>query len=166
MDPNASRETLDHSIMYIFAVALQDGTWHHVKSYAPERAKREDTVRLWNKISTVEDPAWTKWYHEQDPDKKRFGGRVEIAFKNGEKLVDELGVADAHPAGARPFKRADYIRKFDTLTDGVVTKEERNRFITLAEGLADLTAAQVQKLNVSVDTERLTNHKRDSRGIF
>ena len=24
MDPNASRETLDHSIMYIFAVALED----------------------------------------------------------------------------------------------------------------------------------------------
>ena len=27
MDPNASRETLDHSIMYIFAVALEDGSW-------------------------------------------------------------------------------------------------------------------------------------------
>ena len=30
MDPNASRETLDHSIMYIFAVALEDADWHHV----------------------------------------------------------------------------------------------------------------------------------------
>ena len=30
MDPKASRETLDHSIMYIFAVALEDGAWHHV----------------------------------------------------------------------------------------------------------------------------------------
>ena len=46
MDPKASRETLDHSIMYIFAVALQDGSWHHVKSYAPERAARPDTVEL------------------------------------------------------------------------------------------------------------------------
>ena len=36
MDPKASRETLDHSIMYIFAVALQDGVWHHETSYAPE----------------------------------------------------------------------------------------------------------------------------------
>ena len=33
IDPNASRETLDHSIMYIFAVALEDGDWHHIKSY-------------------------------------------------------------------------------------------------------------------------------------
>jgi 2-methylcitrate dehydratase len=47
MDPKASRETLDHSIMYIFAVALQDGAWHHVASYAPERAARPDTVKLW-----------------------------------------------------------------------------------------------------------------------
>src|SRR5271165_4971219 len=72
-DPNASRETLDHSIMYILAVALQDGGWHHVRSYLPERAQREDTVRLWNKITTSEDPEWTKAYHDTDPNKKRFG---------------------------------------------------------------------------------------------
>src|SRR6202012_396363 len=33
MDPGASRETLDHSVPYIFAVALQDGTWDHELSY-------------------------------------------------------------------------------------------------------------------------------------
>jgi 2-methylcitrate dehydratase len=166
MDPHSSRETLDHSIMYIFAVALQDGTWHHVKSYAPERAKREDTVRLWHKVSTIEDKQWTEWYHEQNPDKKRFGGRVEITFKNGEKLIDELGVADAHPAGARPFKRANYIQKFDTLTEGVITQQERNRFINLVENLADLSAAEVQQLNVQLPIDRLTNNKRDNKGIF
>ena len=45
-DPAASRETLDHSLPYIFAVALQDGTWDHELSYAPERAHRSDTVEL------------------------------------------------------------------------------------------------------------------------
>ncbi|MCT4574143.1 hypothetical protein N3930_45180, partial [Bacillus thuringiensis] len=34
-DPAASRETLDHSVPYIFAVALQDGAWHHERSYDP-----------------------------------------------------------------------------------------------------------------------------------
>ena len=34
-DPTASRETLDHSIPYIFTVALQDGAWDHDASYAP-----------------------------------------------------------------------------------------------------------------------------------
>ena len=41
MDPNASRETLDHSIMYIFAVALEDGDWHHVNSYTKARARKK-----------------------------------------------------------------------------------------------------------------------------
>ena len=56
MDPKASRETLDHSIMYIFAVALEDGGWHHERSYAPERADRPDTVALWHKISHGRGP--------------------------------------------------------------------------------------------------------------
>ena len=41
MDPNASRETLDHSIMYIFAVALEDGTWHHVRRLIPKQEQKE-----------------------------------------------------------------------------------------------------------------------------
>jgi 2-methylcitrate dehydratase len=166
MDPNASRETLDHSIMYIFAVALQDGTWHHVDSYAPERAKRPDTVKLWHKIKTTEDAQWTASYHEQDPNKKQFGGRVEITLSNGEKIVDELGVANAHPAGAKPFKRADYIKKFDTLTSEIITKEERNRFISLCERLPELTAAELQQLNVQIPIDKLVANKRDQKGIF
>ena len=81
--PGASRETLDHSLPYIFAVALQDGTWHHVRSYAPERAGRPDTVELWRKISTAEDPEWTRRYHDPDPAKRAFGGRVEVTLTDG-----------------------------------------------------------------------------------
>jgi len=166
MDPKASRETLDHSIMYIFAVALQDGTWHHVDSYSPERANRADTVRLWHKISTVEDAKWTAAYHDPDPNKKQFGGRVEIKMNNGSSIIDELGVANAHPAGAKPFKRADYIRKFDTLTSEIITKEERNRFISLCERLPELTAAEIQQLNVQIQIDKLVSNKRDQKGIF
>ena len=83
-DPDASRETLDHSLPYIFAVALQDGTWHHERSYAPERAHRPDTVELWHKITTAEDPEWTRRYHSPDPAEKAFGARVEITLKSGD----------------------------------------------------------------------------------
>ena len=44
MNPNASRETLDHSIMYIFAVALEDANLHHIKSYTKSRSKRKSTT--------------------------------------------------------------------------------------------------------------------------
>ena len=103
MDPKASRETLDHSIMFAFAVALQDGQWHHVTSYLPERVGRPDTVRLWQKIKTVEDREWNRLYDEPDPLHKVHGGRVEILFRSGERLVDQILFPDAHPLGARPL---------------------------------------------------------------
>ncbi|OYV82595.1 MAG: 2-methylcitrate dehydratase, partial [Acidiphilium sp. 21-68-69] len=163
MDPKASRETLDHSIMYIFAVALQDGTWHHVDSYAPKRARRADTVALWHKIETAEDPEWTRRYHATDPAEKAFGGRVEIRFKDGSTLVDELAVANAHSLGARPFERADYIRKFETLTDGIISPREAARFLEAVQDLARLPAGELDRLNVALPAGALLEGKP---GIF
>src|SRR5699024_887743 len=119
-EPTASRETLDHSIPYIFAVALQDGTWHHADSYAPERAGRPDTVALWHKVTTEEDPEWTRRYHSLDLTEKAFGGAVVITLIDGTVIEDQIAVADAHPQGARPFAREQYTRKFRSLAEGVV----------------------------------------------
>lgn len=166
MDPNASRETLDHSIMYIFAVALQDGEWHHVKSYAPERAQRPDTVALWHKISTLEDPKWTERYHDPDPNKKAFGAKVVVTMNDGRVVEDEIALANAHPAGARPFVRENYIQKFDTLTSDVITPDERNRFLDLVQDLPNLTASQVMELNVQVPLDKMIQTERDTKGIF
>lgn len=150
MDPKASRETLDHSIMYIFAVALQDGTWHHVDSYTPKRAARPDTVALWHKIETTEDPEWTRRYRSADPNELSFGGRVEIFMRDGRKLEDEMAVANAHPLGAKPFGRDDYIRKFQTLTDGIITARESNRFLEAAQELPGMAAGELHRLNVAL----------------
>jgi len=128
MDPKASRETLDHSIMYIFAVALEDGKWHHIDSYTSKRANTKSTVDLWKKIKTFEDKKWTKKYHDPNPNKKCFGGRVLIKMKNGSKITEEIRVADAHPNGKKPFKRKDYINKFETLTKFIIDEEESKRF--------------------------------------
>lgn len=150
MDPKASRETLDHSIMYIFAVALQDGRWHHVDSYTPRRAGRADTVRLWHKIETREDPEWTRRYHTTDPNELSFGGRVEIFMQDGSKIEDEMAVANAHPLGAKPFGRDDYIGKFQTLTDGIISTRESNRFLEAVQDLARLPAGDLHRLNVAL----------------
>jgi 2-methylcitrate dehydratase len=150
MDPKASRETLDHSIMYIFAVALQDGEWHHVRSYTPERASRPDTVALWHKIETREDPEWTRRYHARDPKERAFGARVEVQLRDGSRVVDELAVANAHPLGARPFGREDYIRKFRTLTEGIISTREANRFLEVVQDLPRLAVGELHLLNVAV----------------
>lgn len=147
-EPTASRETLDHSIPYIFTVALQDGSWHHVNSYTRERAGRPDTVALWRKVTTEEDEQWTRRYHSSIPAEKAFGGRVEIAFTDGSTLTDEIAVADAHPLGASPFGREQYIAKFRALVDGLVDETEINRFLSTVQRLPELTPDKLEGLNI------------------
>ena len=164
MDPNASRETLDHSIMFIFAVALLDGRWHHVDSYDRGKVQNPETISLWHKISTIEKPYWTDLYHAKDPNKKAFGGKVIITMNDGKIIEDKIERANAHPAGERPFKRKNYIGKFDILTKELITKKERNRFIELVENLRNLSAEQVKEINVQV--AELSNSTLDTKGIF
>ena len=164
MDPNASRETLDHSIMFIFAVALLDGRWHHVDSYDRGKVQNPETISLWHQISTIEKPYWTDLYHAKDPNKKAFGGKVIITMNDGKIIEDKIERANAHPAGKRPFKRENYIGKFDILTKELITKKERNRFIELVENLRNLSAEQVKEINVQV--AELSNSTLDTKGIF
>lgn len=161
-DPKASRETLDHSLMYIFAVALQDGKWHHIHSYTPERANRPDTVNLWNKIKTREEEYWTKKYHHPDPKERAFGGEGEIHFQDGSSLKGKKALADAHPLGKAPFKREDYVKKFKTLTEGLISLKESQRFLDLAENLPRLTPEELGQLNIQANLP----WESQSQGIF
>jgi 2-methylcitrate dehydratase len=154
-DPKASRETLDHSIMYIFTVALQDGRWDHEASYAPERAARPDTVRLWRKVRTVEDAEWSRRFSEPAPLDKDHGARVVVTFRDGSRLEEEIAVADAHPRGARPFARADYQRKFRDLTEGLVDAAEAERFLTAAAGLAERGSRDLGEITVTLLAAKL-----------
>lgn len=163
-DPKARRETLDHSAMFIFAAALIDGEWHHERSYA--RAGDADVVRLWKKVQTAEDAEWTRRFTDPPPLDKDHGARAVIRFKDGTELVDEIAVANAHPRGARPFGRDDYIRKFRTLTEGIVEPAEAERFLDAAQRLRSLDARELGALNIAVPAERLTHRERDRRGIF
>ncbi|KAB8166392.1 MmgE/PrpD family protein [Streptomyces sp. 3MP-14] len=166
-DPTASRETLDHSVPYILAVALEDGGWHHECSYARERAGRPATVELWRKITTVEDPEWTRRYHDPDPERRAFGGRAVVTLDDGAVIEDELAVADAHPAGARPFDRPAYQAKFRTLAAGVVAPADQDAFLNTAGNLAELTAAELDGLFPTVDTDAVA--ARDAqfpKGLF
>ena len=166
MDPTASRETLDHSIMYIFAVALQDQRWHHLDSYTPERAQRPDTVALWHKVRTVEDAHWTARYHATDPNEKAFGARVQIVFKDGRIIEDEIANADAHPLGRKPFERADYLDKFHTLTADLVIPEQAQAYLDKVQRLAVLSSEGVSGLNLAVAPDKLASPKPGIRGIF
>ena len=164
MDPNASRETLDHSIMYIFAVALEDANWHHIKSYTKKRAKRKSTIKIWHSIKTHENKKWTKKYHDPNPKNKSFGANVLITLKNGKKIKESLNRADAHPYGGKPFIRANYIKKFLTLTKNIVSKKETDRFLKNVQNLKKIKSGNLHKLNIVVNKSYLK--KNSKKGIF
>ena len=166
MDPDASRETLDHSVMYILAVAWEDGAWHHEDSYTPERAHRSSTVNLWHKIHTEEVPEWTQAYHDTDFQGKKFGAEVIVTMSDGEKIVERLDNPNAHSLGARPFARPEYVEKLRTMGAGVAETAEIDRFIDLVERLEDLSVAEVAQLNVVVLAERLQDATADRVGIL
>ena len=163
-DPNASRETLDHSIMYIFAVALEDADWHHVKSYSKSRAKRKSTIKIWRNIKTHEDKKWTKKYHDPNPRKKCFGAKVVVTMKNGKKYIEQLDRADAHPYGLRPFKREDYIKKFQTLTKDIIDEKESKRFLKLVQNLKNLKPGKLKDLNIVIKKNKIKRNTKE--GIF
>ena len=164
MDPNTSRETLDHSIMYIFAVALEDADWHHIKSYTKSRAKRKSTIKIWHSIKTHEDKKWTRKYHHLNPKKRSFGAKVIVTLKNGNKIKEELDKADAHPYGSRPFKRKNYINKFLTLTKNIISKKESDRFLKDVQRLEKLKSGQLHKLNIEV--KKINLKRNNKKGIF
>ena len=164
MDPKASRETLDHSIMYIFAVALEDANWHHINSYTRSRANKKNTIKIWRSIKTHEDNKWTKKYHDPNPKNKSFGAKVVVTLNNGKKIVEQLDKADAHTYGARPFIRENYINKFLTLTKNIISKKESDRFLKTVQKLTKLKPDQLNKLNIEIKSSNLK--KNNKKGIF
>ena len=87
-----------------------------------------------------------------------------ITLKNGRKISEEQGVADAHPYGTRPFKRKNYINKFLTLTENILSKKETERFLRIVQNLKKLKSGQLNKLNVEVKKSKLKRNLK--KGIF
>ena len=86
-------------------------------------------------------------------------------MKNGSTISDEINVADAHPAGKKPFGRKEYIKKFKTLTNGIVSKKETERFLKCVQNLKKLKAKDLKGLNIEIMPEAKKKTKK-LIGIF
>ena len=71
-------------------------------------------------------------------------------MNDGSSITEEIRVADAHPAGKRPFQREQYIEKFRSLTEGIITKKESERFLRVVQNLKKLKARDLKGLNIEV----------------
>ena len=75
-------------------------------------------------------------------------------MKDGSQIVEEIGVADAHPNGKKPFKRKDYINKFETLTKFIIDEEESKRFLNDVQNLRNMAKSELHKLNIKVKSDQ------------
>ena len=72
----------------------------------------------------------------------------------------EKEVADAHPNGLRPFKRSDYIKKFETLTNGLITQKESKRFLKTVQNLKFLKPKDLNQLNIEIKSKKIKSKNK------
>ena len=85
---------------------------------------------------------------------------------HGTVVEDEIAVADAHPLGARPFARDQYVAKFRTLAEGLVTEVEQDRFLEVVQHTPELAAGELHQLTVALSPEALGDAPHIPGGIF
>tara|TARA_B100000686_G_scaffold237513_1_gene245541 strand:+ start:249 stop:509 length:261 start_codon:yes stop_codon:yes gene_type:complete len=86
-------------------------------------------------------------------------------MKDGSKIEEQISVADAHPNGKNPFQRKDYIKKFKTLTGGIIEKTESERFLNDVQNLRNLSKSDLIKLNIEVK-DNLQKNINSKKSIF
>lgn len=115
-DPK-TRETADHSLPYMVAAALKDGTIS-VDTFTEARIQDASLRPLMNQIKVRENPAFTQAFPV------KMNNRIEIVTRSGQRLVEE----GSYPKG----------HEFDPMTD----QEVEDKFRTLCRGFIDPPAAQ------------------------
>lgn len=107
-----TRETADHSIPYLVAVAFADGAVTPA-SFTPERLHDPALRPFLARMSITEDPAFTQNFPAQ------YGCRMEVLTTSGQRLE----AATAYPPGHRhnPLSDAGVAAKFTHLASAVLS---------------------------------------------
>jgi 2-methylcitrate dehydratase len=120
-DPQ-TRESADHSLPYLLAVALVDGTIS-LGSFLPERIADPALRPLMDKISVKENPEYTAMFR---PTGSGIAGepRAGIVVRkiSGEQLSEVVAYAKGH--SRNPMTRDDVNAKLDAAAQGVLSSEQ------------------------------------------
>jgi 2-methylcitrate dehydratase len=71
-------------------------------------------------------------------------------MQDGSTYRDSLAVANAHPLVAKTFDSADYIRKFQILTEGIPADCEAIRSLDAVQDLPKLPAGALHQQSVDL----------------
>ena len=127
-DPK-TRETADHSIPYLVAVALSDGNVTP-NSFTAGRITDPALRNLISRMTITEDPAFTRNYPGQ------YQCRIEVATRSGATVAAET----SYPKGHRnnPLSDAEISGKFRQLAQPTITDQQCTEALDLLWHLEDL----------------------------
>jgi 2-methylcitrate dehydratase len=128
-DPR-NRETADHSLPYLVAVALTDGVVN-AQSCSPERMADASLRGLLGRIQVIERPEYTARFPGE------FNVELTVALRDGSRIVRHAAVPHGHPSD--PATDAELDAKFDHMTAARPVAERRSceRIRRAARDLAD-----------------------------
>jgi 2-methylcitrate dehydratase len=121
----ATRETADHSLPYIVAAALVDGTFSDA-IFAPERFSDPRILALADRITVAEEPEFTRAFPE------KFRSHVEIALRDGTRRTAGLDVPHGHQDD--PLTDAEVEAKFAMLAGRKLPRERVAGALRLIHG--------------------------------
>jgi len=134
----ATRETADHSLPYIVAAALVDGTFSDA-IFAPARFTDPRILALADRIAIAEDPALTRAFPQ------KFPCRVEVTLNDGSRRAAAREVPHGHHDD--PLTDAEVEAKFRALAGRKLAPDRVERALQLIadferfERIDDLFAA-------------------------
>ena len=81
--------------------------------------------------------------------RRRSAAASRSPSTDGTVITDEIAVADAHPLGARPFAREQYVNKFRTLAAGARRPRTKSSASSPPpQRLPELAAGELDQLNI------------------
>jgi len=113
-----TKETADHSLPYIVAMALLRGTVDN-STYADRELRDRKNLAFVGKVKVVEDPALTEYY----PD-RGMPNRVCATLTGGVEVMAQVNVPKGHPQN--PMSREDIEAKFLRLAGPRLGEREAN----------------------------------------
>ena len=118
----ATKETADHSLPYIVAMALLEGKIDN-SSYAPKKFMSPKTLDFLKKVMVVEDKDLTAMYPEA------VANRVTVKLTSGKVISKQVNYHKGHPKN--PMSDQDVEKKFRVLTGGQLSKTRAKRALNM-----------------------------------
>ena len=137
-----TKEQADHSLPYLLAVALLDGSVEPAQ-LAPERIAKPDVQKLLQKVKVKPDESFTTRYPSETP------SRVTIRLRSGMSYTHEVN--DYPGFATRPFAWGQITGKLDNLAADRADEGLRKEIVAAVRSLESIRVKDLMNLLARVD---------------